>query len=325
MTSEPGFRPSRFGLIARLVATVAVAASATVGAVLVRSTPAAANNHGTAARPSNAAVAAAEAQHLLDDFAAPPGSDRLAREPSGVPASTVSAATMSMPYQVSKTSWWRSAQPISNLVSWLDQHPEQGLTSSDGPGDGDSDGSGQGDGAAGASTRTLAFSGRPTAATLDGISLTVTAYALGGDSTVLRVVAAVDYVPSRPTSEVLPAASQLIVVPTFAEGSKQTAPEVTLTDPAEIARIEQVIDDLPKAPSGVFNCPFDNGAGLALDFEDAQSTTLADVVIGVMGCQRVQVSINGYNEPALSGGLQAAAQIQAILGTRWALIQPAGS
>lgn len=300
----------------RLVVTVAVAAGATVGAVLVRSAPAVAHGHSTSAqsaKPSNAAVAAAAAQRLLDDFTAPPGSNRLSHKPSGVPASTISAAAMSMPYQVSKTSWWRAAQSVDDLVSWLDQHPERGLTSADGNAE------------TSATPRTLTFSGRPTAANLDGISLTVTAYALGDGSTVLRVVAAVDYVPSRPTSEVLPAASQLIVVPTFAVSSKQTAPEVTLTDPAEIARIEQVIDNLPKAPNGVFNCPFDNGAGLALDFEDAQNSTLADVVIGVMGCQRVQVSINGYDEPALSGGLQAAAQIQAILGTSWNLLQSAES
>ena len=180
---------------------------------------------------------------------------------------------------------------------------------------------GASDGDAASAAGSISFSGRPAAASLDGISLTVTAYALGRGTTVLRVVADVDYVPSRPTSEVLPAASQLIVVPTFGVDGKQPAKEVTVTDPAEIARIEQIIDDLPKAPSGVFNCPLDNGAGMALDFEDAQNTTLADVVIGVRGCQRVQVSINGYNEPQLAGGGQAATQIQAVLGTDWDLTQ----
>jgi len=306
MTSSAESRPSQLGLIARLVVTVAVAAGATVGAVLVRSTSAAANDH-TEALPANVAVATAEAQRLLDDFAAPPGSDRLSGAPSDLSTSTVSAATPPMPYQVNKTSWWQAAQPISSLISWIDQNPERGLTSSGTE--------------ASATSRTLTFSGRPTAPALDGITLTVTAYAVGDESTVLRVMATVDYVAPRPTSEVLPPASKLIVVPTFAVGSNETAPEVTLTDPARIARIEQIINALPKASTGTFRCPFDDGAGMALDFEDAQSTTLADVVIGVLGCERVQVSINGYNEPTLSGGQQAAAEIQAILGTDWDLLR----
>lgn len=313
MTSRAGIGPSRAGLSARLVLTVGVAAGAAVGAVLVRSAPAAATGHTAATSPSNLAVATAEAQRLLDRFLAPTGSNRLSGRPAGVQVSPDTAGAMSMPYQVSKTSWWQATQPLSELMSWLDQHPEQGLTSV------------EGDAAASTGSHTITFSGRPAAASLDGISLTVTAYETGGDSTVLRVVANVDYVPSRPTNEVLPAASQLIVVPTFPVGSRATAPEVTLTDPGQVAQIEQIIDNLPKAPSARTACPFDNGAGMALDFEDAQSSTLADVVIGVLGCQRVQVSINGYNEPVLSGGQQAAAQIQAILGTHWDLAQPTGS
>ncbi|WP_034268587.1 hypothetical protein [Actinospica robiniae] len=314
MTSTAGIRrPSRLGLIARLVVTVAVAGGATVGAVLVRSSPAAATDHSTEPRPSNLAVATAEAQQLLDEFLAPTGSNRLPGRPTNVDVSTGKAGVMAMPYQVSETAWWQAAQPLKDLMTWLGQHPERGLTSV------------AGDGAASSDSQTITFSGRPDAASLDGIQLTVTAYALADDSTVLRVVADVDYVPPRPTSETLPAASQLIVVPTFPVGSKETAAEVTLTDSSQIARIEQVIDALPKAPTTSAHCPLDNGAGMALDFEDAQNTTLADVVIGVLGCQRVQVSINGYNEPALADGQQAAAQIQAILGTHWDLVQTPGS
>ena len=314
MTSTAGIcRPSRLGLIARLVVTVAVGAGATIGAVLVRSSPAAALDHGATPLDSHLAIATAEAQRLLEDFLAPTGSNRLPGQPAGIEVSADPADAVSMPYQVSKTAWWQAAQPLKDLTTWLDQHPEQGLTSV------------EGDGAASPDSQTIAFSGRPDAASLDGIRLTVTAYALTDDSTVLRVVADVDYVPPRPTSEVLPAASQLIVVPTFPVGSKETAAEVTLTDPSQITRIEQVIDALPKAPTGTAHCPFDNGAGMALDFEDAQNTTLADVVIGVLGCQRVQLSINGYNEPALAEGRQAAVQIQTILGTHWDLAQSAGS
>jgi hypothetical protein len=311
MTSRPGIRPSRLGLFARLATTMAVGAGATVGAVLVHSTPAAGLGQVAEARPSNLALATAAAQRLLTGFAAPPGANRLAGEPSELAASTSStvSAAEPVPYQVVETSWWRSDQSADGLVDWLDQHPERGLFPSGT------------DPQTASAPRTVAFSGRASEAALNSVSLTVTAYALGTDSTILRVVAAVGYVPPRPTSEVLPPAAMLIVVPTFPLGSKESAPEVTLTDAAEIARIEQVVNALPKAPAGRISCPFDNGAGMALDFEDAQNTTLADVVIGVHGCERVQVSINGYNEPALSGGQQAAAQIQAILGTHWDLTQ----
>lgn len=310
MTRRPGSPPSRLGLVARLAATAAVAAGATAGAVLVHWAPAHAAGQGIEAASSTAGAAEARAQQLLDGFSAPPGASRLPGAPSNAPASANSPVTAMMPYTVTKTAWWHSGQSGSALIAWIDQHPEQGLTTVYPDLQ-----------TSGVEAPSATLSGPPTPVAPDGVTVYVTAYPLADGSTGLRVVAVVGYVPPRPTSERIPASSSLIAVPAFPLGSKESAPEVTLTDPVEIAEVENIINTLPKAPSGAF-CPFDNGAGIALDFENAQGATLADVVVGAGGCGDVQVSIAGYDEPALGGGRQAAAQIQAILGTHWDLTQP---
>ncbi len=311
MTSRPGIRPSRFGLIARLAVTVVVAAGAMTGAVLVHSTPALAAGHATPAQPSAVTTAQAEAKTLIQDFVAPPGATRLVGAPSGLPASAVSDAA-TVPNVVSGEAWWRTTQDsAADLISWAAQHPEPGLTAFTPDLQ-----------ISGASAPSISFSGSPTGSTIKTVSLTATAYAITG-GVVLKLAVNVGYTPSRPTSEVLPPATQLIAVPTFAMGSKQSAPEVTVTDPAEIDQVEAVINGLSKASSTAY-CPMDNGAGIALVFEGPQNSTLADVVVAVTGCGGGQVSIDGYTEPTLTGGRQAASLIQRILGVNWDLAQPAG-
>ncbi|MBR7835795.1 hypothetical protein KDL01_21155 [Actinospica durhamensis] len=310
MTSRPGIRPSRFGLIARLAVTVVVAAGAMTGAVLVHSTPAVAAGHSTEATPDPSVLAQGEASRLLAIFVPPPGADRLSGAPSGLPPSAV-PADAAMPYQVASTAWWRTTQTsAADAISWVGEHPEQGLTAV-------APGAQAGSGVA----SSITFSGTSTDPTINGITLTVTAYPAVGGATVLSVAADVAYRPARPSTEALPPATQLIVVPTFGLNSKQSAPEVTVTDVAEIGRIEAVINGLSKAETGGISCPMDNGAGMALVFEGAQNATLADVVVSATGCGNVQVSISGYTEPTLAGGRQAAALIQRILGTNWDLSQ----
>lgn len=304
MTSRPGIRLSRLGLIARLAATAAVAVGAMLAA-LVPAASAAATGHRAEATPPAGSAAQNRAQRLLDDFAVPPGAVLLPAEPSdGLAAAQLPALPPSD--RRAAGAFWRVPLSINALMAWFDQHPEEGLVriSADAQ-----------DGRSG----TVTFHGAPSADAPAGIDVTASGSELADGSTLLRVTVVIGYVAARPTTEALPRAAELIVVPTFPLGSNQNAPQLTVTDPARIARIEQIIDRLPKAPTGLTHCPFDNGAGLALDFESAQNTTLADAVLGVAGCQRVQVSISGYNEPALTGGSQAVAQIQAVLGTRWPL------
>jgi hypothetical protein len=313
MTRRPGFPPSRAGLVARLAVSVVVATGAAVGAVLVHSTPAEATSTTTAAAsptaaPANEGVAVSTAQQLLSDFATPSGASRLPGAPSGAPAAATSTFVSTLPYAVTRTAWWRVTQPASALITWVDAHPEPGLVPTwsqmqlGGP----------------ASVPSTTLFGFPSSHALDGISVYVYAFTLADGSTVLRVDAEVAYAPPRPASETVPAATTLIAVPAFAEGATSSAPEVTLTDALKIAQITKVVNSLPKAPVGVM-CPMDTGAGIALVFENAQGETLADVVVGVSGCEDVQVTIGGYKEPVLGDGGQAAAKIQTILGTQWEL------
>lgn len=303
MTSRPGIRPSRLGLIARLAVTAAVTAGATLAA-LVPPAPAAAAGHRAETAPPAGSTAQSPARRLLDGFAVPPGAVRLPAEPSdGLAAAQLPALPASDP--VAAGAFWHVPLSINALMAWFDQHPEEGLVRI---ADTQSGRSG-----------TITFHRTPAADAPAGADITASGSELADGSTLLRVTVAIGYVAARPAGEALPLAAKLIVVPTFPLGSDQNAPQLTITDPVRIARIEQIIDRLPKAPTGLTHCPFDDGAALALDFESAQNTTLADTVLEVAGCRRVQVSISGYDEPALSHGRQAVAQIQTVLGTRWAL------
>src|SRR5260370_32229234 len=98
---------------------------------------------------------------------------------------------------------------------------------------------------------------------------------------------------------------------------------VTVTDPAQVARIAEVIDGLGLFPAGAFSCPAESGAAMRLTFRASPGgPVLAQLSAPYGGCGIVSVSIGGRSMPALSDGTESGQQLPAralaIAGARWA-------
>lgn len=115
-------------------------------------------------------------------------------------------------------------------------------------------------------------------------------------------------------------AAKLVVFPQFAESGRQTAVSATITDRAEIARVAEIINALPPAPTGVFNCPIDVGGGLDLDFEAAGGAVIEQVSLHATGCGGTSITIKGEPQPQRASGLSTIHEIEGVLGTNWQLI-----
>lgn len=119
------------------------------------------------------------------------------------------------------------------------------------------------------------------------------------------------------------AAAKLVVIPQFAEdGTDQAAVSTTVTDRAEIARVAEIINALPLAPTGVFNCPMDVGGGLELDFEAADSAVVEQVSMHATGCGGTSIVISGEQQPRRASSFITIQQIASVLGTHWQLVPP---
>lgn len=114
------------------------------------------------------------------------------------------------------------------------------------------------------------------------------------------------------------AITKLIAIPDYpgqaAHSSGSTS--ATITDQAEITRVAALINALPPAPTGVFNCPMDTGGGLTLDFESSSGTIVEQAVMAATGCGGTTITIAG-KQSARASGDDTIQRIQRILGTNW--------
>jgi hypothetical protein len=139
---------------------------------------------------------------------------------------------------------------------------------------------------------------------------------------------AVHVVPAPASADVASAlpdvgAAKLVVIPQFTEsGAEQTAISATITDRAEITRVAEIVNTLPPAPTGIFNCPIDIGGGLDLDFETADGAVIKQVSLHATGCGGTSIVINGEQQPRRASDRSTIQQIQSVLGTNWQIIRP---
>jgi hypothetical protein len=151
------------------------------------------------------------------------------------------------------------------------------------------------------------------------------AAALPGGGSVLRVDVIVTYLPIRPAGETIPRAAVLTITPVYPmprSGSNETGSAVTVTDPAEIAKITELVNALPIMSLESRPCPISMGVNLRLVFRATGGSTLAEVDASPDGCGSVDVTVGGTVEPTLSGGPELIDQISAVLGTHWQLASP---
>lgn len=117
-------------------------------------------------------------------------------------------------------------------------------------------------------------------------------------------------------------AARLVAIPHYPSQIKQATSSATITDQAEIARVAQIVNTLPPAPTGAFSCPFDWGYTFELDFESSSGAVLEHVVMYPGGCGGASVTIDGERQPDRSSGLEPIQRIQGILGTHWQFTPP---
>jgi hypothetical protein len=258
---------------------------------------------------ANAQAAADKAQSLLDEFRMPAGSQRLSTRPATAPSRADSISFVpATPDLVTRTGWWSSTLTPTALSSWLEANPPKGLS--------DAQSTTQ-HGAGAPATVQLIYTGFGTGA-VDEIAVFTNVFALPDGRTGLQLSALVTYRPDRPAGETLPAAARLVVT-AHGVGPGHGTASTTVTNAAQINRVENLIDGLPTQPQGAYSCPADVGGELALDFDSASGSLLAQVQIHLSGCGGAGVTVGGRQEPDLSAHSDTAQEIQDIIGTHFPL------
>jgi hypothetical protein len=144
--------------------------------------------------------------------------------------------------------------------------------------------------------------GRPSTALLQLRELEIQVAAHDG-STLLRVDGHDIWRPAHPAAAVIPSGVTRIVLtatPGLNPGGHASAvrPLATVTDPGQVAKVVALVNALPTAAVGVYNCPADFGSDLTVDFYrgsgGVNDTSPAAVVVDRMtGCGSTELSLRG--------------------------------
>jgi hypothetical protein len=134
-------------------------------------------------------------------------------------------------------------------------------------------------------------------------------------------LAAVQAATTHASTQPAPAtsATKLVAIPHYAQRAKRTTSSSTITNQAEINRVAEIINTLPTAPTGIFDCPDEIGGGLELEFESADGTVVERASMAATGCGGTSITI-GSAQSERASGQDTIQQIQDIIGTHWQLI-----
>jgi hypothetical protein len=114
------------------------------------------------------------------------------------------------------------------------------------------------------------------------------------------------------------AIAKLVAIPDYPDQAARSSRSIsaTITEQTEINRVATLINNLPPAPTGVFNCLLDTGGGLTLKFESNSGTVVEQAVMDATGCGGTRITIAG-KQSARASGEDTIQQVQHILGTNW--------
>jgi hypothetical protein len=212
------------------------------------------------------------------------------------------------PDQVTRTGWWRVTGQPQAVLGWIQAH---GLPGSAGGGTGGLTASGS------YVMWDTEFTLPAVPGVLTGRELVVSIAADGPDRTAIRADAFVGWVPARPAAETIPASSRMVTItPVNAAGQP-----VTVTDPAQVARIAATVNALPVYPprsAGWCDSLVPPGGlpAIRLTFRaSAGSRELA--IVTASRCQLVGVVIDGKTMPALFGAQTLIQKVMAVAGVHW--------
>ncbi|HEU5386424.1 MAG TPA: hypothetical protein VFV73_11025 [Streptosporangiaceae bacterium] len=261
--------------------------------------------------------AVADAARIIADFRRPPGTARsgpiasLSNPAVGIGTSDVATATR----------WWRVPGQPRAVLSWVRAHLPAGFTP-------DGSGSGTFRNSSGALVESQGdvFMLPPVPGVLPQRQLVVTAMPYRGQ-TALRTDAQVEWLPARPAAERIPPGVRAVTVtPVFGLNQDPRGDRLdhafTVTDPAAVAKIIALADELTVFPPGARACPASFGGAMRLAFLTRPGgQVLATFTAEYGGCGSVSVVVRGKNQPALStyttSGPLVQDRILAIAGVRW--------
>jgi len=252
--------------------------------------------------------AAASAAAMLAAFIPPPRAVRtgtlavsLLAQPGNEPMS---------PDQVTRTGWWRAAGQPQAVLGWIQARKPPGFA-----------GGGAGvmtHGGIGVMWYTDFF--LPAVPGVLAVRwLVVSVAADGPGRTAIRSDAFVDWVPARPAAETIPASAQMVTITPVAAAGHQ----VTIADPARVARIAAAVNALPVYPPRSAGwcdiaLPAGGGPAMRLTFRaSAGGREIAVVTAYQERCQLVDVVSDGRTMPSLDGAQTLIQHVLTIAGLRW--------
>lgn len=266
-----------------------------------------------APHPAPQQQAAASAKAMLAAFIPPPHAMRT----GPLPVSRLAQPGMEpmRPDQVTRTGWWRvTGQPLA-AVGWIQGHKLPGSPPAN----------------FGGLTVHGTYVMWYTDFTLPAVpgvlvsrELVVSVAADGPDRTAIRADAFVAWIPARTAAETIPASARVVTITPVA-GEATAGHQVTVTDPALVARIAAAVNALPlHPPRGPMWCDIDvstsgsGGRALRLTFRAGAGTRALAVVTAYQDpCPLVDVVIDGKTMPSLNGAQTLIQRVMAIAGYRW--------
>lgn len=268
-------------------------------------------------------IALAEAHRIVEAYAGPPGSSIADVEPSGLPGILTSPSQSdNASGTVGVVGWLIVPGTPQDALTWAQAHPPAGSTLGDFS---RSMADGKLGGPYGDSWE-FNYS-RPTisASVLSKRMLTVETAKLASGKTVIRLQAEVDWLPTRPASEIVPpTATVLTVVATNLNDPRaitksQTTPTTT-SDPAKVRKVADWVNALPMLGKDQMarSCPAGPGTHVTMTFRtgvDGPVVATLDTYPGP--CSDVELTLGGVKQAPLGSYTddgELVQQVDALLG-----------
>ena len=130
---------------------------------------------------------------------------------------------------------------------------------------------------------------------------------VGHGLVVLRADAVTTWTRSRTPADRLPSGAARLTIVYRPWDLSEPPHRVTITDPTNVARVADLLDQLEPTPKGAYGCYGDNGAHYTLTFEaNAGTTPEVTAVVKQNSCETKGVTISiGSGEPRDFGGNEA--------------------
>lgn len=259
----------------------------------------------SAATPRQRAVADAAA--ILASFVVPPGARRLPKAPDVAGGVLRSASDFPVSTAlVDDASWWLAPGQPEAVLAWEKAHLPRRFV--------------PGDSSFGIPGESHTFSLPPVPGVLNTRDLVVEVVSAGGGQTAIRVDAQVTWQPPRASGEQVPSAARVVMItqlPSLLPRSKRPPAPVTITDAAVVRRLAALVDGLPISTLGNASCPAMLGGGIQLAFRARVGGPPLAVVNSAGGCGTVLLTIDGKQQPALTGSATFVPQVLKAAGLHW--------